>query len=469
MFRILAPEGDRFRVGALVTLALSGILGLVAFGATERGLDARRSASREFAADLEDLFTAAAAAVRPGVVAIDTTDAGSSGANDDENGPHTSFGSGFVIDRRGYVLTNWHLVGRAGRIRVRLHDGREYPGAFVRGDATSDIALVRIDAEDLEALALGDSGELRVGQWALAVGHPFGLLQTVSAGIISGLKRSDLHILPFEEFIQTDASINPGNSGGPLVNLRAEVIGINTAVFSTASSANHGISFAVPINLARALATRWIDGQSVAFLGLSPGRVDADIATWFGLSSPRGAFVRAVDAAGPADAAGIRAMDLIVTFDGETVVDENHLRLLTARQVPGRGVDVELHRGRDALTVRLVPGTRDDSGAPLASDAIPEPGGVRWLGVMVTTLSGDLRASLGVRDGTSGVAIVDVDRNTAAWRKGLRAGDVITAVNGEAIANLAELERRVATGDAVVAFTIERRGRDVGFFFVPRG
>jgi serine protease Do len=459
----------RHRIAGITVVAVLGLLLLVTFGPWNQGRAERRQAQLELAEQLEDLFASVADDVRPSVVAIDTTDGTSGGATDVEGSLHTSFGSGFIVDARGYILTNQHLVAHAKTIRVRLYDGREFSGVRLRGDETSDIAFVKIEADNLRPARLGNSDKLRVGQWALAVGHPFGLMQTVSAGIVSALKRSDLRLLPFEDFIQTDASINPGNSGGPLVNLRGEVIGINTAIYSTAGSMNHGISFAIPINLAKALTTRWIEGKNVAFLGLSPMSVDTDMSRYFGLGKRHGAFVRGVDKDGPAENAGIQTMDLIVKFDREVVEDENHLRVLIALQSPGSEVEVEVLRGRETRKLVIVPSVREDRVAVVPGDARGSADSERWLGITVTTLTKQLVNELGAGHVTRGVAVVGVGRDTPSWRKGIRPGDILTEVNGSQVSDLVELERELMAAEDVVALRVSRRGRDAGFFFVPRG
>ena len=459
----------RSRVVGFSVLAILGSLLLVTFGPGSRSLAVPRQAQLQLAEQLEDLFASVADDVRPSVVEIDTTDDSPGGATGAGASLHTSFGSGFVVDDRGFILTNHHLVAHARTIRVRLDVGRVFPGVLQRSDAASDIAFVRIEAEGLQAARLGDSDELRVGQWALAVGHPFGLMQTVSAGIVSALKRSDLRLLPFEDFIQTDASINPGNSGGPLVNLRGEVIGINTAIYSSSGSVSHGISFAVPINLAKALTSRWVEGKSVAFLGLSLGTVDADMSRYFGLEKRRGAFVKAVDRDGPGEAAGFEPMDLVVRFDHEVIRDENHLRVLVAQRAPGDEIEVEVLRGREMRQLVIVPGAREDR-TPSATDrAVSDAAGKRWLGITVTTLTKRLVDEIGAGLVTRGVAVVQVARDTPSWSKGIRPGDILTAVNGTAVSDLVELERKLMSSGEVVVLRVSRRGRDIGFFFVPHG
>ncbi len=254
--------------------------------------------SLSLALQLDKLNCDVAKKVKPTVVAIVARKA----RKENEETPTISekalqqdFGSGFLIDPNGFILTNHHLVEGALALEVSLADDRSVPGRMVRSDPASDIALVKIDLESLPVARLGDSSELEAGQRILAIGHPFGLLQTVSSGIIAALGRSDLSLLPYENFIQTDAAISPGSSGGPLVNLQGEVVGINTAIYSHSGKGNHGISFAVPINLARALAERWIQGGNISRIGIATVHVDRDMADYYKLPKPRGAFISYVE------------------------------------------------------------------------------------------------------------------------------------------------------------------------------
>jgi len=455
------------RLVGLLAIAILGPVLLVTFDRGPETLAARRQAQLELAEQLEELFAAVAEEVRSAVVAIDTTDSDAFG-DSNVRALQASFGSGFIVDARGYILTNHHLVSSADSIRVRLYSGEEYPGVLVQSDAASDIALLKIEAKNVSVARLGDSDDLRVGQWGLAIGHPFGLMQTVSAGIISALKRSDLRILPFEDFIQTDASINPGNSGGPLVNLHGEVIGINTAIYSSAGSMNHGISFAVPINLAHILTKRWIAGKSVATIGLSAGRVDSDMATYYGLDRPHGAFVKSVEKEGPASKSGLRPMDVVVRFGKTEVLDENHLRILIAKTAPGTSVPVEFRRGRETKSCVVVP--QGAAAPPRADRATPDPAVQRrWLGITVTALNESLARELLVTTTTRGVAVVNVHLTSASWKKGIRPGDVITSVNGSAVTNLREFDSSLMSSENVVALQVTRKGRDIGYFFVSRG
>jgi serine protease Do len=433
----------------------------------------------QLAQELEDLFSRVAENVKLAVVAIEAESRrlAAPGTEDEDQGgdrPHESIGSGFVIDPRGYVLTNHHLIDGARRIRIRFWDSRECWGRLVQSDPSCDLALLRVPevpAGGLRHLTLGDSEALRVGQWVLAIGNPFGLTQTVSAGIISALKRTDLRILPNESFIQTDASINPGNSGGPLVSLRGEAIGINTAIYAQPGGGNQGISFAVPSNLARALVTRWMEGKSISFLGIVPGRVDTDMARYFKLPSPRGAFVRSVEADGPGAQAGLRPKDIILRFGAAEVHDENHLRVLIAAAPANEPTQVEVLRDERRELLAVTP-VENEAGRPSAAgdaDAdAAEPARTRLLGITLATLAPRLAEQLGLAPGTRGVAVVEVQPDSAAFRKGLRPGDLIVEINERPVARTDEIREILAAADAVIMVRLERRGEGSELVFLPR-
>jgi Do/DeqQ family serine protease len=261
-------------------------------------------------------------------------------------------GSGVIIDRRGYVLTNFHVVKGADAVTVRLSTKREYRGRIVGTDPKTDLAVVRFEPEgDVAVATLGDSDALRVGEWAIAIGNPFGLDQTVTVGVVSAVGRADVGIASYEHFIQTDASINPGNSGGPLVNLRGEVIGINTAIVA----AGQGIGFAIPANLARRVAAQLMERGRVrrGWIGVALEPLTPELAEAAGLPSPRGAIVARVYPGSPAAAAELRPRDVIVRFDGQAVEDAHHLQRLAAEAEVGRTVTVEVVRDRQRRTLEV--------------------------------------------------------------------------------------------------------------------
>ncbi len=260
----------------------------------------------------------------------------------------SSLGSGVIFDRRGYILTNFHVIRGADEITVRFSDKHEVRGRVVGSDPKTDLSVVKIEPGEKMAVApFGDSDRLRVGEWAIAIGNPFGLDQTVTVGVISATGRSDVGIATYENFIQTDASINPGNSGGPLVNIRGEVMGINTAIVAS----GQGIGFAIPINMAKRIVNQLIEKGRVTrgWLGLSLQPLTAELAQALGAKSTEGALVASVSSGGPAEKVGLQQGDLILTYDGTTVDDPQHLQRLIAESDIGKTVGLTvLRKGRES-------------------------------------------------------------------------------------------------------------------------
>src|SRR5437867_4567759 len=270
-------------------------------------------------------------------------------------------GSGVIIDNRGYVLTNLHVVRGADGVVVRLSSKEEARGRIIGTDAKTDLAVVRFEpTAPLTVASLGDSDKLRVGEWAIAIGNPFGLDQTVTVGVVSATGRSDVGITTYENFIQTDASINPGNPGGPLVNLRGEVIGINTAIVAT----GQGIGFAIPANMVKRVTAQLIDRGRVqrGWIGVALQPMSAELAQAMGLSDTRGAIVARVYPGSPAETAGLAQNDVIVSFDGAPVEDYHHLQRMSSEAEVGRKVKVDLVRRREKKTVELKVAEAPDTG-----------------------------------------------------------------------------------------------------------
>src|SRR6266571_5329645 len=270
-------------------------------------------------------------------------------------------GSGVIIDNRGYVLTNLHVVRGADGVVVRLSSQEEARGRIIGTDAKTDLAVVRFEpTAPLTVASLGDSDKLRVGEWAIAIGNPFGLDQTVTVGVVSATGRADVGIATYENFIQTDASINPGNSGGPLVNLRGEVIGINTAIVAT----GQGIGFAIPANMVKRVTAQLIDRGRVqrGWIGVALQPMSAELAQAMGLSDTRGAIVARVYPGSPAETAGLAQNDVIVSFDGAPVEDYHHLQRMSSEAEVGRKVKVDLVRRREKKTVELKVAEAPDTG-----------------------------------------------------------------------------------------------------------
>jgi serine protease Do len=263
-----------------------------------------------------------------------------------------ALGSGVIIDRRGYVITNFHVIKGADEVTVRLSSKKEYRGRIVGTDPKTDLAVVRFDPEgDLTVATLGNSDALRVGEWAIAIGNPFGLDQTVTVGVVSATGRADVGIASYENFIQTDASINPGNSGGPLINLRGEVIGINTAIVAT----GQGIGFAIPANMVKRVTAQLIDRGKVTrgWLGVALQPITPELAQALGLRGTGGAVVARVAPQSPAAAAGLKQNDVVVSFDGTPVDDYHHLQRLAAEADVGRTVKLEIVRDRERRPLEM--------------------------------------------------------------------------------------------------------------------
>ena len=272
-------------------------------------------------------------------------------------------GSGVIIDRRGYVLTNHHVVRGADGVTVRLSSKQEFRGRIVGTDTKTDLAVIRFEPTAAPTVAtLGDSDALRVGEWAIAIGNPFGLDQTVTVGVVSATGRSDVGIATYENFIQTDASINPGNSGGPLVNLRGEVIGINTAIVAT----GQGIGFAIPVNMVKRVLAQLIDRGKVTrgWLGVAMEPLSTELAQSLGLPDTRGALITRVERTGPAAAAGLMPNDVVVAFEGAPVEDYHHLQRLSAEADVGKAVRLEVIRKRERRTVEITVTEAPDRGLP---------------------------------------------------------------------------------------------------------
>ncbi|MBI4636581.1 MAG: Do family serine endopeptidase [Candidatus Rokubacteria bacterium] len=288
---------------------------------------------------------------------------GRRGPGQGEEFRQSGLGSGVIIDRRGYVLTNFHVVRGADAVMVRLSSRQEYRGRIVGADPKTDLAVVRFEPDrELTVATLGDSDALRVGEWAIAIGNPFGLDQTVTVGVVSATGRADVGIATYENFIQTDASINPGNSGGPLVNLRGEVIGVNTAIVA----AGQGIGFAIPANMVKRVTGQLIDRGKVTrgWIGVSVQPMSTELAQSLGLRDARGAVVARVHPGGPAAEAGLAPNDVIVTFGGAPVDDYHHLQRLSADAEVGKTVKLEIVRKGERRTIPVKIAEAPDTTSP---------------------------------------------------------------------------------------------------------
>ena len=359
-------------------------------------------------------------------------------------------GSGAIVDKRGFILTNNHVIAEADKILVKLKDGREIEAKLVGADPKTDIAVLRIKADKLQVAKLGNSDNLLIGETVIAIGNPFGLEQTVTQGIVSAKGRSQVGLTDYEDFIQTDASINPGNSGGPLVNLRGEIVGVNTAIFSR-SGGNMGIGFSIPINMARKVMQDLIDTGKVTrgFLGVVIQDVNRELAEGFGADIKEGAAIVTVGPDTPAAKSGIRQEDIIVTFNGRNVKNSNELRNAVAAIRPGSRVPVDLIRdGKEKRLMVKIGEQPTDMRAAIEgstgqkdSEQGRKPGHrpEEALGMQVEPIS---RAKKDYK-GLSGVVISKVAPNSPASEAGLREGALIEKVNRKAVRNVQEFRTQI--------------------------
>ena len=339
-----------------------------------------------------------------------------------------SLGSGFIVSEEGYIITNNHVVAEADEIKVRLSDKEEYDVTIVGKDAKTDIALIKIDPpNDLPFVKLGDSDDLKVGEWVMAIGNPFGLSQTVTVGIVSAKWRK-LNAGPYENFIQTDAAINQGNSGGPLFNTRGEVVGVNTAIYST-TGGNIGIGFATPINLVKSVVAQLKENGRVirGWLGVIVQTVTPELADTFGLEEKKGALVADIDGDGPAAKAGIEKGDIILAFDGKEITQMDELPLIVAQTPVGKNVAVELLRNGKKITKKVNLGE-------LKEEEVPRPPEVKTggeIGMEVSELTIELTQKCRITE-EKGVVVTYVDPDSPAERAGMRPCDVIIEINRKA-------------------------------------
>ncbi len=362
-----------------------------------------------------------------------------------QQGGHRSFvrrgqGTGFIVDSDGLVLTNNHVVDGATEVEVQLADGREFRAEIVGTDPSTDLALLRIDAGGLPTVRWGDSEDLRPGEWVVAVGNPFGLTSTITAGIVSATGRSRVGIADYEDFIQTDAAINPGNSGGPLVNLRGEVVGVNTAIASR-NGGNLGVGFAIPSNLARDIMERLATDGKVTrgWLGVMIQDLNEGLSESFGFEGTDGVLIGEVLDGGPAASGGLMAGDIVTAFNGEKVSSLDDFRMMVAQTRPGTTVPVRVFRDGEWMTLRVTIGTREDE-----AGGGPAPEQDETLGMELRDLDEQTAEELGVEDG---VLVSQVDPLGDASRSGLRAGDVITHVNGKRVRSVSQLRRMLREAD----------------------
>jgi serine protease Do len=370
----------------------------------------------------------------------------------------TSLGSGVIVTKDGYILTNNHVVEDADEINVTLDSFEEYEAKIVGRDAKSDLALIKIEPKhDLQYVTFGDSEKLRVGEWVLAIGNPFGLQQTVTAGIVSAKARS-INNESYGNFIQTDASINPGNSGGPLFNLQGEMVGVNSAIYSR-SGGNIGIGFAIPVNMVKKVFTQLKESGKVTrgWLGVMIQQVTPDLAEKFGLERPIGALVGQVIPDSPADKAGIKAGDVILSYNGKEISQMSMLPALVANTDVGYKANLDIIRDGKNQTITVEIGKLDEEESVLADAGT---GTSKKLGLTVQELTPKLAESLGIEE-TQGLIVTDINPGSVAAEEGILRGDIILEIDREKVENIGQYKKALkeAQGKKNILLLIKRDGQ----------
>ncbi len=469
--------------GIIAGLVVSSRMGLMNTGIADRQPGIRNSAVLN---QLSEGFADVAGVAIPSVVNISTTktvkqqnpfypffgdpffrrffgnpgQGGGGGEGPYQEYKEQSLGSGVIVSTDGYIVTNNHVVEGASEIKVTLSDNRNFKGKIVGTDPKSDVAVIKIDARGLPAITWADSDRLRPGEAVMAVGSPFGLSRTVTLGIISAVGRANVGISDYEDFIQTDAAINPGNSGGALVNLKGELVGINTAIFSR-TGGYQGIGFAVPSNMVKRVMDSLIKTGKVirGWLGVSVQDVTPQLARQFGVSGAGGALVAEVMKDSPAQKAGLKAGDVITAIDGKNVEDSGHLRNIVSGAPVGSKVRLDIIRDKKKMEVGVVIGELPSKTEEAKAGETTEKESV-LAGVAVDNLTPDMMDKLGLEAGTKGVVVMSVDPGSAADEAGLARGDVIVSINNRRVGNTREYGRALSglKKDEPVLLRINRQG-----------
>ena len=463
---------------------LTLLMGLfIAAGAFTTPAFASEDQAIEQLRNLNKAFTSIAERVTPTVVTISTRETVSSSEFSREvpenfrrffrmprreRRERPGFGSGIIMTADGYILTNHHVAGSADEITVILNDNQEFDARLVGTDSLTDVAVIKIDAEGLASAPVGDSDGVQIGEWVMAVGAPLNLRSTVTSGIVSALGRnlnviSDRSGFAIEDFIQTDAAINPGNSGGALINLDGKVIGVNTAIAS-GTGGFVGYGFAIPINLARKVMDDIITHGRVrrGFLGINLRSVDASLADAFGLDGPRGVLIGNVFSDTPADAAGLKDEDIILSIDGKPVDRPNQVQSLIARKHPDETVSLEIRRKNRTITLPVKLGEKPEQIGDVASTRT-QAGQTELQGLSVSDISPEIAERWDLKDGIDGILVTEVTPGSRAARARFQRGDVVFKVRQ---GNLERKVRSVAEFKASLAEL--EKGRNAAFF-VRRG
>jgi len=471
-----------------MALCALGVTGVIAGGlaATSPWLDADvpTPAEREgieHARDLSQAFKYAARSVGPSVVKIVTVQriqvsgrrVPSMFRRPPETVERTGLGTGVILRSDGYIVTNNHVVAGSPDISIIMADGKELPAEIVGTDPETDLAVIRVEASNLPAAELGESSSLEVGEWVIAIGSPFGLENTVTAGIISATGRSNMHLALYENFLQTDAAINPGNSGGPLVDLNGKVIGINTAIATQSNVAAYaGIGFAIPSEMVRGVFESIVENGSVdrGFLGISMQDITGELARSFEFDGDGGVLIAAVMPGGPADQAGLATGDIVTAVDGVPMRDMNDLRTKVAAVAPGSSAKLQVFRNGARKAIDVVVGRRPSPGVMNARPTNrsgpqqPQPV-ITGIGIKVGPVDPAIAAELGLLPG-QGVQIAQVQARSPAAESGLAPGDIIVQIDNQPIDSVETYQQALQEADHLRGIRMQIRSIDGGARFV---
>lgn len=372
-------------------------------------------------------------------------------------------GSGVIVSEEGYILTNNHVIAETDEITVRMFNGNEVKAELVGADPQTDVAVLKVDVDNLPAIVMGDSDKLKVGSFVLAIGSPLkeDFAHTVSFGIVSARGRSLNNLTVYGDYIQTDAAINPGNSGGALIDVNGNLVGINSAIASR-SGGNDGIGFAIPVNLAKRIMEDLIEDGKVSrgYLGMyTGGEVDQTMARALGLDNVRGVIVGRVEEGGPADKAGLQQQDVIVSLNGEQIRNWDAFRTEIASKKPGDKIKLGVIRDKENVELTVILGERPTD-EMVSADPVQMRSMEERLGFTVTELDGSIREQLQLDSDTEGVVVRNINEGSAAYERGLRRGDIITRVKRVAVTSSAEfydeVEKAIDSGDEVLLLTVLR-------------
>lgn len=382
--------------------------------------------------------------------------------------PERGMGSGMILDERGHILTNYHVVEDVDEIKVQLPDKRTFEAKILGSDRKSDVAVLELKGSvprDLPTVQLGDSDALDDGNLVMAIGAPFGLTQTVTTGVISAKGRSDVGISDYEDFLQTDAPINPGNSGGPLINMHGEVIGMNSAI-ETKVGQFAGVGFAIPSNMIKNMLPTLLKGEHITrgLIGVSIQNVTKELGEQFHVAGNKGALISQVNKGSPAEKAGLKAGDVIVRFDGKDINDTGQLRNLVAVTAPGTQASVDVIRDGKEKTFTVTVGKLGDENVASAKSTPEGKSDLAKLGLTVHTLTPDLADQYGV-EGKQGVLITQVDQGGLASASGLQPGDLIVEADHKPVSTVGELQKILSTNEDQILLLVKRKDGNIFLVF----